>query len=276
MSADKKGGDVMLGALVGGIIGGACALVGGAVGGAISAGMKGCATWAVYAVSGAAQGAIGGFGSGLASGWAGGQGNLGDMMLSATRGMVWGATIGMVVGGFLGGKFASDGDQHSYLEIGTFHKYGLGFAPNSTDVATDFDIWDNSVGTAWDAGLGAEHALNGNFSVGGDLVGNIIDVSNVRNIGSDMGLFTTDIPNTLFAVDLTRIANVVALNGGGAGLAALSVGADVAGFSYADQVLLLMKNVPILGNLVTILDDFGSLNGMKRGFNTFYGSADEL
>lgn len=276
MSADKKGGDVMLGALVGGIIGGACALIGGAVGGAITAGMKGCATWAVYAMSGAAQGAIGGFGSGLASGWAGGKGSLGDMMLSATRGMIWGATIGMVVGGFLGGKFASDGDQHSYLEIGTFHKYGLGFAPNSTDAATDFDIWDNSVGTSWDAGLGVQHALNGNFSVGGDVLGNIIDVSNVRNVGSDMGLFTTDIPGTLFAVDLTRIANVVALDGGAAGLASLSVGADVAGFSYADQVLLLMKNVPILGNLVTILDDFGSLNGIKKGFNTFYGSADEL
>jgi len=274
MSADQKGGDVMLGALLGGIIGGATALIGGAVGGAITTALKGCATWAVYALSGAAQGAISGFGSGLATGWAGGKGSLGDMMLSAVRGMIWGATIGLVAGGFLGGKFASDGDQHSYLEIGTLHKYGLGFAANSTDVTSDFELWDNSVGTSWDVGLGIEHATNGTFSAGGDIFGNVIDVCNMRNVGADLGMFTTDIPGTLFAVDLTRIANFVAIDGGGAGLISLSVGADAAGYSYADQVVLMLKGVPILGNLLTIFDDMGALNGVKNGFNLFYGSSD--
>lgn len=274
MSADQKGGDVMLGALLGGIIGGATALIGGAVGGAITTALKGCATWAVYALSGAAQGAISGFGSGLATGWAGGKGSLGDMMLSAVRGMIWGATIGLVMGGFLGGKFASDGDQHSYLEIGTLHKYGLGFAANSTDATSDFELWDNSVGTSWDVGLGVQHAASGTFSAGGDIFGNVIDVCNMRNVGADLGMFTTDIPGTLFAVDLTRIANFVAIDGGGAGLISLSVGADAAGYSYADQVVLMLKGVPILGNLLTIFDDMGALNGAKNGFNLFYGSSD--
>jgi len=246
----------------------------GGVGGAITTALKGCATWAVYALSGAAQGAISGFGSGLATGWAGGKGSLGDMMLSAVRGMIWGATIGLVAGGFLGGKFASDGDQHSYLEIGTLHKYGLGFAANSTDVTSDFELWDNSVGTSWDVGLGIEHATNGTFSAGGDIFGNVIDVCNMRNVGADLGMFTTDIPGTLFAVDLTRIANFVAIDGGGAGLISLSVGADAAGYSYADQVVLMLKGVPILGNLLTIFDDMGALNGVKNGFNLFYGSSD--
>ncbi|MEZ0112493.1 RHS repeat-associated protein [Catenulispora sp. EB89] len=273
MSADKAGGDVMLGALLGGIIGGACALIGGAIGGAITAGLKGTATWAVYAISGGVQGAIGGFGSGFASGWAGGKGSLGDMMLSGVRGMIWGATIGMVVGGFLGGSFATSGEDHSYLEVGTFHKYGLGFAEGSKDLTSDFSIWDNSVGTAFDAGQAGAHAAAGSFSLGNDVAANVIDVTNIRNVGADLGFITTKIPGTLFAVDVSVIANAVGQNGLGAGLASLSVGADVAGFSYAQQVLMLLKAVPILGNLLPIFDDYGSLDGIKKGFNTFYGSS---
>lgn len=279
MSADKAGGDVMLGALVGGIIGGACALIGGALGAAVVKGMAGAATWASYAVGGAVQGAIGGFGSGFASGFAGGKGSLGDMMLAATRGMIWGATIGLVVGGLLGGKFANTSpDEHNYLEFGTLHKYGLGFGANTTDMPSSYDVFDNSVGTSWDAGLGVQHALNGNFSPGGDILGNFIDVSNVPRdvgpVGADLGFFTTDIPGTLFAVDANAIAWAFANNGVGAALASASVGADVAGFSYADQVVLGLKGVSyMIGNLVSLLDDFGVFKDIKRDFNVFYGSS---
>jgi hypothetical protein len=201
------------------------------------------------------------------------------MMLAATRGMIWGATIGLVVGGLLGGKFANTSeDQHNYLEFGTFHKYGLGFGANATDMPSSYDVFDNSVGTSWDAGLGVQHALNGNFSPGGDVLGNVIDVSNVpRDVGragADLGFFTTDIPGTLFAVDANAIAWAFANNGVGAALASASVGADVAGFSYADQVVLGLKGVSyMIGNLVSLLDDFGVFKDIKRDFNVFYGSS---
>ena len=125
------------------------------------------------------------------------------------------------------------------------------------------------------AALCVRHAINGNFSVGGDIFGNLIDISNVpRNVGSDLGFFTTDIPGTLFAIDADAIAGAFANNGVGAALASASVGADAAGFSYADQVLLGLKGVPFtIGNLLGLLDDYGVFDSVKRDFNVFYGSS---
>jgi hypothetical protein len=95
-----------------------------------------------------------------------------------------------------------------------------------------------------------------------------------RNVGSDLGFFTTDIPGTLFAIDANAVAGAFANSGCGAALASASVGADVAGFSYADQVLLGLKGVPwTIGNWLSVLDDFGAFNDVKRDFNVFYGSS---
>jgi RHS repeat-associated protein len=276
MSADKAGGDVMLGALVGGIIGGATALIGGSLGAAAVKSIGGAATWSSYAISGGIQGAIGGFGSGFASGFAGGKGSLDAMLRSATRGMIWGAVMGMAVGAFVGGKFANaNPDEHNYLEFGTLHKYGIGYGANTTDLPSDFEKFDSSVGTAWDAGMGVRHALDGTFSPGGDILGNFIDVSNVpRDVGADLGFFTTDIPGTLFAIDANAVAVAFANNGAGAALAAASVGADVAGFSYADQVMLGLKGIPaMIGNTLGVLDDYGVFDHLKQGFNSIFGSS---
>ncbi len=95
-----------------------------------------------------------------------------------------------------------------------------------------------------------------------------------RNVGADLGFFTTDIPGTLFAVDANAIARAFANSGVGTALASASVGADVAGFSYADQVMLGLKGVSFMvGNLLSVLDDYGVFKDVKRDFNVFYGSS---
>jgi len=53
-----------------------------------------------------------------------------------------------------------------------------------------------------------------------------------------------------------------------------SVGADVAGFSYADQVMLGLKGIPaMIGNTLGVLDDYGVFDHLKQGFNSIFGSS---
>jgi hypothetical protein len=196
-------------------------------------------------------------------------------MLSAVRGMIWGATIGMALGAVMGGKFAPDGEGHNYLEVGTLHKYGIGYAAGSTDAGTPVSFVDSG----WSAGTGAEVVARHAAGVGGtlsaaDVAGNVNDFINLRNVGADMGFITTKIPGTLFAVDVSRIAVAFAQNGLASGLVSASIGADAAGFSYAQQVLLGLKAIPLLGNILTELDSWGALDSSKNAFNNFYGSSD--
>jgi hypothetical protein len=276
MAADKAGGDVMLGILLGGIIGGATALIGGAIGGAVVTAMKSCATWLAYGISGAIQGAISGFGSGLATGWAGGKGSLGTMMLSALRGMIWGSTLGLALGVATGALFANASGQHNYLEFFTLHKEGLGFGANTTGMPGAALVTASGESIGMDVSLAAKHIGEGAFGFAdvGSAASEFMNMG--RDVGrdlGDLGFFTTKIPGTLFAIDANAIASAIASNGAGGALVSVSIGADAAGFSYAQQIVMILKMVPFAGPLVALFDDVKWFDDPKKWVNTFYGSS---
>jgi hypothetical protein len=279
LSAMKAGGSVWGGALLGGVIGGACALAGGAIGSSIMGSLG--RTYGAFMLSGAIQGAIGGFGSGLAVGFAGGKGTLGATLLAALRGAIWGAALGAVLG--LGSRalFASTVDpdtgvtSHNYFEFGTFNRYIPDMPP--TGDPSSFAVFDNSIGTAEDAVFTGSHAASGTLSAGD--VGDIIDITCVRDIGQQTydqigGAFIAfGKDGSLVLVNLDTIAT--SLSTGGTTLAAEgSVLLDANGFSYANQFALLLKNIPLLGNVLAFADEYklSWYEDSLKGFNTFFGS----
>ena len=217
MAADQKGGDIMLGALVGGIIGGATRADRRCHRRSRHRGDEGLRhVGRVRAVPGRRRVLSAVSASGLRQRLGRRQGQPGRHDAQRVRGMIWGATIGMVMGGFLGGKFASSGEQHSYLEVGTLHKYGVGFAAESTDLSSDFT---SGTTTSGPPGTSARrpHADDGTFSAGSDLFGNVIDVS-TSGTSARTWVFHHRHPGHAVRGRPDPIADSVAINGGAAGL----------------------------------------------------------
>jgi hypothetical protein len=90
--------------------------------------------------------------------------------------------------------------------------------------------------------------------------GDIIDFTAVRDIGKEAAdkiggdLVSFGHDNALVLVNLTKVGNALA-NGGISLTAGVSVTLDANGFSYSSQFALLLKNIPIGGNLLTLADE---------------------
>jgi hypothetical protein len=273
LSAMKAGGSVWGGAILGGIIGGACALAGGAIGSSIIGSMG--RTYGGFILSGVVQGTSGGFGTGFIVGFAGGKGTLGAALLSAARGAIWGAFLGGVLGG--GSRYlfiGEEGVEHNYFEFGTANKY---IPDKPGNLGSAFAVGDNTAGTVEDAAFTGSHIAKNTLSAGD--IGDIIDITTIRDIGEktykEIGgafiAFGKD--GSLIMVNLTDIANVLS-NGGIALATSGSVLLDANGFSYASQFALLLKNIPLLGNFLSLSDErhLGWYEDSTKGFDVFWGS----
>lgn len=120
IAAHQRGGDVLMGVLVGMALGGL-----GAWGGAAAASGMGLGTstfWAAVA-SGAVKGAIMGAAVGAAGGYAGGAGSMEEILAATFRGALAGAVAGAVVGGT---EFALRGFAGTSIpETQTMHEAGV-------------------------------------------------------------------------------------------------------------------------------------------------------
>jgi hypothetical protein len=272
LSAMKAGGSVWGGAILGGIIGGACGLAGGAIGSAVI-GNFGC-TYCGFIVSGTLQGAVGGFGTGFVVGFAGGKGTLGAALLSAARGVMWGGFLGGVLGGGSRYLFIGEDGERNFFEFGTFNKY---VSAKPGDFKSELDVVDNLGGTAEDTAITGAHYAHKALGLGD--FGDIIDVTAIRDIGKQAAdkigndLLATGTDNALVLVNLTKVADALA-NGGISIAAGVSVTLDANGFSYSSQFALLLKNIPIGGNLLTLADELklSWYEDSTKGFDAIFGS----
>lgn len=274
LSAMKAGGSVWGGAILGGIIGGACALAGGAIGSPIVGNVR--IVYLNFILSGAAQGAVGGLGTGFVVGFAGGKGTLKAELLGAVRGAAWGAFLGAALGFGARYLFVGDDKSHNFFEFGTFNRYIPDEAP--TGDPSSFAVWDNDIGTAEDAAFTGSHAAA--RTLGGGDVGDIIDITCVRDVGQQTyqeiggSLIAFGKDGSLMLVDLGQIGTAMAAQGLIAVAADMSVILDANGFSYASQIALLLKNVPVLGNALAFVDEYklGWYEDATKGFDGFWSS----
>ena len=264
LAAQKAGGCVWAGAFMGAIIGGATSLIGGVLLsplGSSAGSLISNTTWSTlvkYAVAGALQGAVAGAGTGLAAGFAGGKGSAEGMLLAAAKGAAWGAAIGALVGAGVG--------------YATLQKIPSGW--------WSWDAYCQKFGTYTSVGADFNSALNDAS----------VPLSGIELFGTSVsGGITGLAPSVLSGfqpVELTVLnwaAGAAFSYGGFAALVDISMAADQAGYSYAQQFSLLLgvatAFVPIAGpaigdalKLTQILDPSG-YSAVERGFNNAFGSA---
>jgi RHS repeat-associated protein len=267
LSAQKSGGNVWDGALVGAYLGGATALAGGVLGSWVGSALK-STPWLMYAASGAVQGLIAGTGSGLAVGYAGGAGTASQMWHSVEKGAMWGAAFGALLGlgaWSLVGRVPAG--QTPYFQLGNMvNKYDA-LAQNGT-----FDTLstiDNDYGAIWDAD---QIALKGFTAASG--VGLLPDFMGVQNVTGSLPLFGG---GSLLNISLAWVPSI-ALNGGAFAAAVdVSFASDEAGFSYADQVALLLKAAPLFVDFALTIFQVGNFddtyNEAANALNRAFGSA---
>jgi hypothetical protein len=242
-------------------------LAGGALGSGVASGLKGLPLLE-YVVSGAVQGAVAGAGSGLAVGYAGGAGNASKMWHSVEIGAMWGASLGAILG--LG----------AYLLVGSApagsHVYAQLFnIPNKyfADPQTGFMNFTGSVDN--DLGIGNDIGMVITAPGLGTGLGFVPDFVGVQPSAVALGFFWDG--GSLINIPLGWVPSV-ALNGGAfASAVDVSFAADQAGFSYADQVTLLLKAAPLfLDYALTLFQegDVSDYQGVATSFNKFFGSSD--
>jgi RHS repeat-associated protein len=272
LAAQKAGGNVWAGAFVGAILGGVTSLAGGVLGAALSGGVTGGLPLAQYVTTGALQGAIAGTGTGLAVGYAGGKGSAEQMLQAAVSGMAWGASLGFLLSlgaGLMLGATVPKG-QTPYLQVGNLaNKY-----------AADPVLQGGPVGaaSALDNGLGlgddiSQVALRPNLANAGGLVPDFVGVANIPSAQSVGTWFSN---GSLANFSLAGVQSAV-LNGGAfAAVVPVSFAADQWGFSYADQVSLLLKGAPFVDFAVAIFQQLNyekSSTAANDAFNRAFGSA---
>jgi len=269
LSAQRAGGDILAGALLGGVLGGVCALTGGALG-AVAGNAIGATSLAGYVVSGAIQGAIAGAGTGLATGYAGGKGTAEQMLESMGRAAAWGASLGALLGLGSWGLFSPNaaGVSDNYLAVGGFGKYDFAAATAQGTGAT-VNAVDNSLGLANDA---IEPLIRGPQLA--DL-GDVSDFITTTHIAGDAAFVTGH--GALLNIYIGWVPSAVVSSGGFADVVVASVALDQAGFSYADQLALLLKAAPYFIDLALTLYsemDPNDFTSDQAWLNKAFGSAE--
>jgi RHS repeat-associated protein len=272
LAAQKAGGSVWAGAFAGAILGGMTSLAGGVLGSALSAGVTGGLPLAQYVATGTLQGAIAGAGTGLAVGYAGGKGSAEQMLQAAVSGMAWGASLGFLLSLGTGVMLSATvpKGQTPYLQIGNLANKYLpdplvqGGAFGAASAA------DNDLGLGNDIG---QLALHPSLGTAGGLGPDFVGVANLPSTQAVGPWFTN---GSVLNVSLTGVQSAV-LNGGAfAAVVPVSFAADQWGYSYADQVALLLKGAPFVDYAVAIFQqaNYGnSSTDADDAFNRAFGSA---
>ena len=236
LAAQKAGGSIWAGAFVGALLGGVTSLAGGVLGSVVGGALKSL-PFLSYVASGTIQGAIAGLGTGAATGFAGGKGSAEQVLMSAAMGAAWGAALGAVLSAGTYGLLGTvPQGKTAYLQIGNIvNKYDPDPAVQDSlgDVINTFDN---------DAGFGNDVGVLATKFDASNALGMLPDFIGVQNSSQSLGLFLSG--GSLVNIPLNWVPQVVVSNGGFAAVVTVSFAADQAGFSYADQVSLLMKAVP--------------------------------
>jgi RHS repeat-associated protein len=274
IAAQKAGGSIWAGAFLGALAGGACSLGGGVLGALAGSAMPTVfgTTILQYVVSGAVQGAIAGLGTGMAVGFAGGKGSAEQMLVAAALGAGWGASLGALLGlgawSLVGNVPAG---QTAYLQLGNIvNKY----APDPGIQGGMFgalNAADNDLGLGNDA---AVLATAPGVSSAGGLLPDFVGVQNISN-ATTVGTWFSN--GSILNISLGWVPSAALNSGAFAGAVNVSFAADEAGFSFADQVTLLLKAAPCFIDYALTLfqeGDNGDYGKAADAFNQFFGSAD--
>ena len=267
LAAQKAGGSLWAGAFVGALIGGvtslAAAPIGSAIGAAAGNGFGSIfgatvGTITKYAVAGAVQGAIAGAGTGFTTWFAGGKGSAEPLWEAVVKGAAWGAAFGAILGA------------------------GVGYAKTQS-IPSGWWSW----GAYQDKFANFSSAVSGaNTSLTDAGVG----LSVVQLTGPSLSSGITGlVPSVLAGAQplemsvMNWAADAAFSYGGFAGAVDLSMAADQAGFSYAQQFSLILgvatAFIPVAGPAIgdalkvwQILDQSG-YNQVESAFNNAFGSA---
>jgi RHS repeat-associated protein len=281
LAAQKAGGSIWAGAFMGAALGGLSSLAGGALGAVIGGALSKLPLLA-YVTEGAVQGFIAGAATGVAVGFKGGKGSAEQMFMSAVTGAAWGAALGALLG--LGSYYLvghppvpqpGQPTAQPYLQIGNIlNKYDPDPAVQGSGV---FNFLFGSMGAVDNqAGLGNDI---GEFAVSpsaGNALAFVPDFIGQQYVSGNVGLFLSN--GSLVNIPLGWVPNA-ALNGGFFAAAVnVSFAADQAGFSYADQIALLLKAAPLfIDYALTLFQESNPNNdytAAANAFNKAFGSAD--
>jgi RHS repeat-associated protein len=270
LAAQKAGGSLWAGAFIGALLGGVSSLAGGVLGATVGGALQSTPFWE-YLASGAVQGAIAGMGTGLAVGYAGGKGTAEQMLIAAATGAAWGASLGALLG--LGSYFLVGNvpaGQAAYLQIGNIlNKLDPDPAVQSgvSDVVNTFDN---------DAGLGNDIGVLAAKFNAPNALGLLPDFVGVQNVSGNVGLFLSN--GSLVNIPLGWLPGAVLQGGGFAAAVEVSFAADQAGFSYADQIALLLKGAPFfIDYALTLFQEINPNNDYYKvadAINQAFGSAE--
>ena len=272
LAAQKAGGNIWAGAFVGALIGGVTSLAGGALGSIVGSALK-ALPLLEYVAAGAVQGVIAGAGTGFAVGYAGGKGSAEQMLMAAVTGAAWGASLGALLGL---GAYALVGSvpagQTAYLQLGNIvNKY-------DPDPAIQGG-WFGALNTADnDLGFGNDAAMLAANPSGPNALGLLPDFIGVQNISNTTQVGTWFANGSLVNISLGWVPSAALNSGAFAALVSVSFAADQAGFSYADQLSLLLKAAPLFVDYaLTLFEEINpnnDFNKVSNAINRAFGSAD--
>jgi RHS repeat-associated protein len=270
LAAQKAGGNILAGALLGGLLGGVAAFTGGALGMVIGHALGETSFWA-FVVTGTTQGILTGAATGLATGYAGGAGSGENIWKSVLQNAAWGGALGFVLSaGTWATLYAAGGSQ--YLQVLTVqNKYDAAKAYSESGIGGFLNTTDNQAGLGNDIGVAIAHG----GPTGGDIGGGIFDFITPAPGSVTQADFFWD-QGAVFNIPLGWIPTATFQYGFFSQLVSASMIADQAGFSYADQVGMIIKGAPYFIDYAYTLfteADPGESDKVNKAFNEAFGSA---
>jgi len=267
LAAQRAGGNILAGALLGGLLGGVAAFTGTALG-VVIGGALGEAHWYSFVLTGATQGVLTGEATGLAVGFAGGAGSAEQIWKSLGLGAAWGAAFGVILSAGVWATLNVFGGSN-YLQVLTFvNKYDIVKAEESGMFAAA-NTADNWLGLVNDIVVPPTRGgLNWSDA------GTIFDFITPVNLKQAPNWFWDQ--GAVFNIPLGWIPSATFHGGFFSALINASMVADQAGFSYADQLGLLIKAAPCFIDFAYTLfteADPDASDKVNQAFNRFFGSA---
>jgi RHS repeat-associated protein len=275
IAAQKAGGNIWAGAFLGALLGGVSSLGGGVLGSLVGSAMPTVfgTTVLQYVAAGVVQGAVAGMGTGLAVGYAGGKGSAEQMFMAAVQGLSWGASLGALLGLGVWGLVGSvPAGQTAYLQVGNIVNKYLPDPAVQGSVFNALNAADNDLGIGNDV---AELAISPNASTAAGLLPDFVGVQNISN-AVNVGTFFSN--GSIINISLGWVPSAALNSGAFAAAVTVSMAADQAGFSYADQLALLLKGAPIfIDYALTLFQEANpneDYNKVANAINSAFGSAD--
>jgi hypothetical protein len=181
-------------------------------------------------------------------------------LIAIAKGAAWGATLGALLGAGIGAiagtGITGSGAPDLFLNIGAFGQKLADFTSTST-----------AINSADNFG-GVTESLFQLSSLGGFNAGNLL--------GLLPNLVTTNEQAAGWPLSITWLAPAVLQDAGFAAAVDTSMAMDQAGFSYANQLFLLLGAAPYFIDYAAtmwLIADQKGLDSFEAGFNRAFGSA---